>query len=597
MTQTTRITHWEQVPVDFSQVPAIEEADIQDFEKYTLERDAGRLAEDDFRRIRLMNGIYGIRGEERLHMVRIKSPGGILNASRLRMLGRISTEYSRGFGHITTRQNFQFHMVRVEDVPQVMRMIASAGLTTREACGDTFRTIQADPLAGLIADHAFDVTPWAQAATDHFLRNPITQRLPRKFKVNFSGNADDLGQTAINCVGPVATKHPESGELGFRVYVGGGLGTTPFEAKLLEDFTSMEWLIPTMEAIVRIFNVEGNRENRNRARLKWLLANMGIKTFREKVFAERQAVLAASGTNTGIPTRVLDAGAHLPIKVQATTPLPAPTGNERFDKWVSTNLISTVDGKFAAYATIPLGDVTTEQFFGLAGLLEDFGSPLETEPNIRITNRQNILFRAISPDKIEKFYNRLNEVGFGNSNVHSASDPVSCPGADTCKIAVTQSRGLAKAIRAKLQEEDLTEAPVRINISGCSNSCGQHHLADIGFFGFERRHRTESTSLPGYQMLIGGGLGDEGARFGKKIGKPIAKMAPQATADTIRMYDKERTAGESFRDWVDRTGTSKIKDALQQYDNLPSQEANSDAYIDWDETTKFQVEVGESECN
>lgn len=597
MTQITQITRPRtppEVKIDLSQVPAVEERDIRDLERYTAERDAGILAEEDFRRIRVLSGIYGIRQQPRLHMVRIKVPQGKITPNQMRVIGRCAEEFSRGFGHITTRQAIQLHNVRIEDVPTVMRYITSSGLTTREAGGDGVRNVQADPLAGIGPRHPFDVTPWGLATTRHFLRNPAAQRLPRKFKINFSGDDEDLGQAAVNDIGAIATRNEASGNLGFKIYVGGGLGATSYAAQALEPFTRFEDVIPTFEAILRVFDREGNRENRNRARLKWLVAGIGIEAFREKVFAERRAVIAVSGVNPEIPQIVLDARAHLPIQSSPLASLPAETGNDRFDRWVTTNAIATQDGKVAAYVTVPLGDITSEEFLALADIAEDQAPNSTPHIDIRVTNRQNMIWRGIDVARLEELWSRLDTVGFGKPDAHRAGDPLTCPGADTCNLAITQSRGLAKALSSKLAETDLGSTPARINISGCSNSCGQHHLADIGLFGTERRFY--ETSAPGYQLMVGGGLDADQPRFGTKILKLPAKRVPDAIVELIGLYETQRQAGESFRAWTDRVGRKPLATMLAHFDQIPSFEDDPDAYVDWDEITPFKVELGVSEC-
>jgi len=592
MTQTLRPTAAEDVEIDFAAVPPAEEADIADLERYIAERDAGILAEEDFRRIRLNNGIYGIRHEDRLHMVRVKFNGGRVDARQLRVLAKVAADHSRGFGHITTRQSIQFHLVRIEQVPTVMRMVASAGTTTREACGDTVRNIQADPLAGVWPGQPFDVTPWARAAFHHFLRNPAAQRMPRKFKINFSGDFNDWGQAAINDIGPIAVRHPETAELGFKVLVGGGLGTTPYEAEVLEEFTPQEWLMPTLEAILRVFDREGNRKNRNRARLKWVLQRIGIEAFRELVFAERGAVIAVSGTNPGIPRIVSEAGADRETAQMRPAEKPAPNGNVRFGRWLDTNVVAGTDGRFVAFATTPLGDITTAQFLGLADIAEDFGEGADAD--MRFTNRQNLVVRAVQPSRIEELWSRLDAIGLGEPNVHAAGDPVSCPGADTCNLAITQSRGLARAIRDELATTGLADVPVKINISGCSNSCGQHHLGEIGLFGMERRFN--GMAAPGYQLMVGGGLGMEGVSFGLRVAKLAAKKAPAAVAALLTAYDADRVAGQTFREWTATVGKDKLEALVADHDSLPSYEEDPDGYIDFDESTPFKVNLGQGEC-
>ncbi len=583
-----------EVVIDWAAVPPDEEADARDFERYIAERDSGVLVDDDFRRIRLTNGIYGIRGEDRLQMVRVKIPQGVLAPEQLRVLAKVGEEHSRGFGHITTRQNFQFHLVPIEEATAVMRMLASVGLTTREACGDTVRNVAADHMSGIGPDQIFDVTPWGRAVTDHFLRNPAGQRLPRKFKIALTGSEADLGQAAINDIGPIATRHPETGELGFKVLVGGGLGTTPHEAKVLEPFTSMADLIPTCEAILRVFDRAGERGNRNRARLKWLIQKIGIEEFRELVFAERHAVISVSGTNPGIPEVVRAAAADKEITASALAVLPPTNGNERLARWAKTNVVATQDGQFAVYVTTPLGDVTTAQFFGLADISEDFGPYGDAPADLRITNRQNVIFRGVAADRVLELWERLDAIGLGEPDAHSAGDPVSCPGADTCNIAITQSRGLAKAISERLRTDGVAASDVTINISGCSNSCGQHHLADIGFFGMERR--INDRSVPDYQVLVGGGLRTDGASFGNRVGRLPAKRVPEATSVLISTWQSDAAEGESFRAWSDRLGRKEVSTLLAPFDEIGDYDGDRDAYVDFDETSDFEVALGQAEC-
>lgn len=594
MTQTIRPRRAAEIPVDLDAISDVAERDIRDLERYISERDAGILPEEDFRRIRLNNGIYGIRHEERLHMVRIKAPQGRITPDQMRVVGKVADEFSRGFAHITTRQAFQIHLVPIEAVPTVMRYVASYGLTTREACGDTVRNVQADPLAGLVPDHPFDVTAWGKATTEHFLRNPAAQRLPRKFKINFSGNDEDLGQTAINDIGAIATRNEATGELGFRIYVGGGLGATPHEAQLLEPFTRLEDTIPTFEAILRIFDRHGNRENRNRARLKWLVAEIGIEAMRQMVFAERRAVIAVSGTNPEIPPAVLEARAHMPLEAGELAELPSGTGNPDLDRWIETNAVPTIDGKVAAWITVPLGDITTDNALALADIMEDFAPPGQPFVDTRTTNRQNLLMRGLEVERLPELWKELGRIGFGDPDAHGPADPVSCPGADTCNLAITQSRGLARAIRDKVKDAGLASSPVRINISGCSNSCGQHHLADLGFFGMERR--IGGHSAPGYQVMAGGGLDDDRARFGTRLRRLPAKRIPEVVVDLISRYESDRSAGESFRAWSDRVGRDPLAEMLSSFDTLPSFEDDPDSYVDWDETAPFEVNLGQGEC-
>ncbi len=575
--------------------------EIDRFEDSVNKYLAGELDEEVFRHIRLTNGIYGIRQGNNLQMVRVKIPQGRLDPIQLETLGHIASEYSRGFGHVTTRQNVQFHFVRLERCPDVMRIVNSVGLTTREACGDTVRNITGCPLAGVCPLENADISAWARAATNYFLRHPISQRLPRKFKISFSGCQKDCSAGTINDIGVIAVKDP-SGSLAFQLLVGGGLGTTPHPAKLLEEYTPPEDLILTMEAILRVFDRAGNRENKLRARMKWLVDSMGMDDFRRAVFDEREKLRSVVGERTpsGIPDAVLDAGPEAfgelgplsDVPVSGNGRRPERFVNPTFEDWRASNVVSQrQDGKFAAYVSLPIGDITAEQFGELADLCRRYG-----EGEVRTTIRQNLVFRYLDESDLKPFYAELQRIGLSNIEGERAADVVACPGADTCNLAITQSRGLAKAIRAELVESGLADLPgVRINISGCSNSCGQHHIADIGLMGFEKR--LGGNSAPGAQLMLGGGVISAGeVQFGKRSLKLSAKRAPKVVATILASYAEERLPGQSFKEWLSARGVESIEKEVEEIGRLRPYAEAPDEYIDWDEDQEFQVKLGRGEC-
>ncbi|MFM2070753.1 MAG: hypothetical protein RLZZ623_1016 [Actinomycetota bacterium] len=575
--------------------------DIERFERAIAQYLAGEIAEDVFRVMRLNNGIYGQRQGGTNQMVRIKLPAGTISPEQLDLMGRLSEEYSRGWGHITTRQNVQIHFVELTKVPDVMRELAKVGLTSREACGDTVRNVMACHLAGACPHEFLDVTPWAEAAFEHFVRNPLGQRLPRKFKINFSGCSTDCGQAMFNDVGVIAatrTLDDGSVESGFRVYIAGGLGATPHPALALEDFTSREDLLPTIEALLRVFDQTGNRDNKLRARLKWVVDQLGIDELRRRVLKLRHTLPASSSWPGGIPEIVAKAG-DAPAGRSSTIAATAVgqgvsvalTPRDPYDRWVATSVVrGTSNHTVSAVAYAALGDITATQFRSLASIQRELGA------DVRLSNRQNIVFRGLTESQLPTLYARLDSIGMARPGAELARDVVACPGADTCNIAVTQSRGLAKALGDALEAEGLAEVGgVRINISGCTNSCGQHHAADIGFFGAERR--AHGKSAPGYQMLLGGYVGQEQIHFGDKATRLPAKAAPQAAVRVIRQFASERAAGETFRGWLDRSGgADAIGAALKDLDVFPTPEERPDFYTDYDETGPFSGEVGDSEC-
>jgi sulfite reductase beta subunit-like hemoprotein len=575
--------------------------DIDKFERVLAGYLDGSIDEDVFRVFRLTNGIYGQRQGGHNQMLRVRIPYGGVTPEQLDMFGRIADEYSRGWGHITTRQNIQLHYVPLERVPDAMRELGRVGLTTREACGDAVRNVMGCHLAGACPQEHLDITQWAEAANRHFLRNPIAQRLPRKFKINFSGCETDCGQAMFNDVGVVASRREnEDGtvDLGFRVFVAGGLGANPFPAMLLEDFTPREELMPTLESILRVFHQTGNRDNKLRARMKWVVQTLGWEETQRRVLKERKFLLASNTWPGGIPDEVEKYGDE-PAGVHATvTPTPIGQGtpvtlrsNVPYERWAEGNVIRGVaKGTVSAIAYAKLGDITSDQFRALASIQREFGA------SVRLTNRQNLAFRDLTEEQIPKLYARLDAIGMAEPGAELSRDVVACPGADTCNLAVTQSRGLADAIGSRLEEEGLSEVGgIRTNISGCTNSCGQHHIADIGFSGAERR--AHGQSAPGYTMLLGGYVGDASINFGERALRLPAKAAPEAAVRVVRRFSEEREAGESFRGWMDRSGGVKvIAEGLKDLDVFPTFEENPDFYVDYGETGPYVAEVGESEC-
>jgi sulfite reductase beta subunit-like hemoprotein len=585
----------------FRDLDAEQRADIERFERAVAQYLAGELDEDVFRVLRLNNGIYGQRQGGTNQMVRMKLPAGSVTPDQLEMIAFLVETYSRGWGHITTRQNVQMHFVELQRVPEVMRHLASVGLTTREACGDTVRNVMACHLAGACPFEHLDVTPWAEATFRHFVRNPIGQRLPRKFKINFSGCSTDCGQAMFNDVGVVAVTRTDqhgSTEAGFRVYVAGGLGANPHPALALEEFTAREELLPTIEAVLRVFDQTGNRDNKLRARMKWVVDTLGIDEVRRRVLTIRRTLAASSSWPGGIPDvvakagdapagRAADSNASAVGQGVAVRVLPA----DPYRRWVATSVIrGAANGTVSAIAHAPLGDLTADQLRALAAIQRELGA------DVRLSNRQNVVFRGLSEGALPVLHARLDDLGMALPGAELARDVVSCPGADTCNLAVTQSRGLAKAIGERLEDEGLAEVGgVRINISGCTNSCGQHHAADIGFFGAERR--AHGRSAPGYQMLLGGYVGQEQIHFGDKALRVPAKAAPEAAARVVRRFAEERNPGETFRTWLDRAGgAAAVAAGLRDLDAFPSPADRPDFYTDFDETAPFVAEIGDSEC-
>jgi sulfite reductase beta subunit-like hemoprotein len=579
--------------------PAIAE-ELDTYERTVGEYLDGRVDEDVFRVFRLNQGVYGQRQGGHNQMLRIKVPHGRLTPEQLDMCAYIGESYSRGWGHLTTRQNVQFHFVELEKTPEILRLLASVGLTSREACGDTVRNVMGCHLAGACPQEKLDITPWAEATARWLLRHPYAQRLPRKFKINFSGCATDCGQAMFNDVGVIGTTRTLADgtvEPGFKVFVAGGLGANPHAAQALEDFTAREDLLPTIEACLRTFDHYGNRDNKIRARMKWLVDTMGIEELRERVLKERKFLRAARGWPGGIPAQVREQG-DAPAGGESIAPtgtivgVPVKlTSNDPYSRWQEANVVRGVaKGTISVMAYARLGDITTQQWRDLADIQRDFNL------DVRVTNRQNFALRDVTEADLRGVYDRLVDTGMAEPGAELARDVVACPGADTCNLAVTQSRGLAAAIGDALETAGLAEVPgVRTNISGCTNSCGQHHISDIGFFGLERR--AHGRAAPGYQMLLGGHVGDMQIEFGDKASKLPAKSAPEAVVRIVGRFNEERQAGEDFQHWLERSGGAKgVGQTLKDLDHFPTPEEGPEFFVDYGETGPYVAEIGDSEC-
>ncbi len=575
-------------------------ADIVKFETQLREYLDGNLDEDVFKVFRLANGVYGQRQGGHNQMLRIKAPYGAVSPEQLDRLADVSEKYSRGWGHLTTRQNVQFHYVQLEQVTEALWDLAAVGMTSREACSDTVRNVMGCHLAGACPHEVLDIQPWADAAFRHFLRNPISARLPRKFKINFSGCVTDCGQAMFNDVGVIAVNRKNSDgttEAGFRVFIAGGLGANPHPAIALEDFTPREDLLATLEACVRVFEQAGNRKNKLRARMKWLVDELGADELRERIFNSRKFLLASATWPGGLPKEVADRGdapagkGTGPVTQMGQGSPVFLNGTSAYDAWELANVVrGSANGTVSAIAWSRLGDVTAAQFRGIAAISRD----LDLE--VRITNRQNFALRKVTESQLRDLHARLEALDMAKPGAELARDVVACPGADTCNLAVTQSRGLATAIGDALEAAGLGEVDgLRINISGCTNSCGQHHISDIGFFGAERR--AHGKSAPGYQMLLGGYVGNAQAEFGKKALRLPAKAAPQAAVRVIARFSSEREYGEAFSTWLERVGgAAEVGKGLEDLDVFPEPDVSPEFYVDYGETGPYAKEIGESEC-
>lgn len=571
-------------------------ADVDEFVKVLEQFERGELTPDKFRSFRLTRGVYGQRQMD-VQMIRVKIPQGVLGPEQLESIAEVTELYSRSLCHLTTRQNIQLHFVKLSNVEAALRKLEAVGLTTREACGNTVRNVTADPMAGLTKDSLFDVRPYGEAITRHFLRADYDQSLPRKFKISFSSSEADEAFGAINDIGLIARFR--DGKRGFKMVAAGGLSTTPQNAITLHEFLPAEELLDACEAVVRLFDRFGNRDNKHRARLKYVLKKFGAAKFVAAYHEERAAVAARGGTKlSDIPT--------------LADPPPPPRQDKEDESaltkvrgpgylgWRASNVVNQVhEGYAAVYVRLILGDVTAPQLRGLANIARRFG-----DGTIRTTLEQNFLLRFVPIGQLPALYAALDAQGLAKADARTVTDVTSCPGAETCALAVTASRQLAMTIHDRLDaaEGAAKEAvalgrDAQIKISGCPNSCGQHHVADIGWHGAVRRVGDSlEKSAPVYQLHLGGGVdGATGATFGRQIIKVPARRVAEAVERLLVLYRNERTADEAPRAFFRRVTDEAVTKLLE---DLAVLDANTPAvdFTDIGQDSGFVVQIGTGEC-
>ncbi len=554
--------------------------DVDDFVERLEAFERGEIDSEKFRMFRLLRGVYGQRQTD-VQMLRIKIPMGLLGPEQLRVFADVADEFSRGFGHVTTRQNIQLHFVKMANVETALRRFDAVGLTTRDACGNSVRNVTACELAEVCAGAAFDVTPHAEALVRHFLGHPLASSLPRKFKIAFSGCDSDCAFGAIHDLAFVA--QVRDGQRGFKVYAAGGLSTTPQAAIVLHPFIAAGELGRVGEAIVRLFHAMGNRENKHRARLKYVLRKLGEQGFRAAYAEQRAAVDAEALAELKLPENPTNPPAPAVAAPAASAP--------GYLAWRSRNVVDQrQDGYAAAYVRLPLGDVTSAQMRALADLLPRFG-----DGTLRLTIDQNLLIPWVTASSLPALHAALHDAGLAHGDVHTAADVTSCPGAESCNLAVTSSRNVARAIGERLAASDVAGSAARasttIKISGCPNSCGQHHVADIGWHGAAKT--VAGTTYPMYQLHLGGGVDERGARFGKQVVKVVARRVPEAVAVLLALYDREHTGDETPASFYQRVDPKRVVEALGEIaSRTPEGQEATDIGLD----TGFQVAIGAGEC-
>jgi sulfite reductase (ferredoxin) len=567
----------------------------------------GKMSEDDFRRFRLQHGAYGSRLQQNYSMIRIKIPSGDITPEQLEKIASMSEAFSIGSAHVSTRQNIQLHWVQLEDVSEVMRGLVEVGLTTREACGNTIRNVMCSHFAGVCPDEEFDSTPYAKAIARFFLRNPVCQNLPRKFKINFAC-CSNHGLVRIADIGLIPMKKDETN--GFKIYLGGGLGAASFIGHQLEGFTPEDRVVSPFMAVVRFFYRLGNRENMARNRMRYLVNEMGWEKFQKLVIKERSSVEMTISLETlnrykvdfeGASVRQLSNGNKLPLINEKVD-----INSDPYKRWIHSNVVpQKQNGYFVVFVTLGAGDITSNQLRSLAKTIRNYSD----EGCARNTPNQNFAVRFVKATDLPEFYNDLAKIGLANPGALTMSSAVGCSGTTSCNLAITNSHRLAKEIQSKFIELGLdTEDDLRdstIKISGCPNSCGQHEIATIGFYG--GASRIEGTMTPTYTMMFGGRDGEEGM-LGRTVMRVPAKRVISTIIKIIEIYRQERSADESLTKWIGKLinggvndkgeikNMDDIKKALMQTISLPNPNDDPESYMDYGNDIKFSAKTAKGEC-
>ena len=560
----------------------------------------GWLSRDDFRRFRLQHGAYGSRMTDDYSMIRLKLPAGEIYPEQLERIADLSDSFSIGSAHVSTRQNFQLHWVALEDVSEVLRGLAEVGLTSREACGNSVRNVMCSPLAGVCPEEVFDPTPYAIATAKFLLRNPMNQSLPRKFKINFTC-CEKHGMVRIVDIGLIPQRKEIKGKMqnGFKVFLGGGLGAQSFVGHQLEDFTPEDELLYTIISVIRIYDRLGNRENMARNRMRYLVNEMGWEKFQSTVLKER---LMVKMTQSVMVKLDVDKTPETLRKISISSELPSPP--QGFSRWLKSNTTKQKQSGFsAAFLTLESGDVTSSQLRAIATMAREFSA----EGSVRNGFAQDMVFRWVKDDDLSRLYSKLLEVGLANPGALTMASTVGCSGTTSCNLALTNSHRLAKEVQRKFlelkldEDDDLRDSTIKI--SGCPNSCGQHEIATIGFFG--GGGRLGKDMYPLYTMLLGG-RADEKATLGLTTAKVPAKRVIPTILKIIEIFKSEKRNGEKLDAWIQRVmegnggpkvkSINDIKELLKSVISPPTIDQDQDFYIDYGNDGSYHARTGRGEC-
>ena len=591
-----------QNPEVYENVPGhvipILEREFDDFDSESERFLSGEQTEEQFIGFRLKQGVYGQRQAD-VQMIRVKLPFGGVTPEQMETFADCVERYvPLRKGHITTRQNFQFHHVPLRDAAAFIREIAAAGLSSREGCGNTVRNVTSDPWAGVCEGEVFDPTPYTGAYVRYFVRHPDTQLMPRKVKTAFDGTPDERAIAEIHDI--AFRSKIKDGKKGFEMLVGGGTSIMPRVAPVLYDFVeadSGEYL-EAAEAVFRIFNRQDwLRENRMRARIKVFVDKFGIDELRRQVDEERKGDWVKERDFDVGKLRFDDDEEAVVTKLPMATDFAQPNGDRsEFQKWAEHNVKKQRQAGFSTVqVNVIRGDLTPEQFRGLAAIMRDFCGGYA-----RTTVSQNLVLRWVRDEATYAVWQRLVEIGLANPGADTVVDTVSCPGTDSCKLGITSSMGLNRAIHDRVEQMQITDPltkKIHIKMSGCPNGCGQHHIGNIGFYGASIK--VGEKTIPAYVAHIGGRYeGGEGIAFGQRLKIRLpAKRVPDAVERWIRFYEAERNDGETFNEFAERVGLvefeAKAKDlSIPVEFNLE----NIEHFIDWSRREPYQVVRGEGEC-
>ena len=561
----------------------------------------GKIDPDMFRRFRLQHGAYGTRMTDDYAMVRIKVPAGQIYPNQLEKIAQLSEMYSIGSAHFSTRENIQLHWVILEDVSEIMQSLSDVGMTSREACGNTVRNVMCSPLSGVCKDEIFDATPYAMAIAKFMLRNPICQGLPRKFKFNFTC-CEKCGMIRIVDVGLVPQIQEIDGEKrkGFKIFLGGGLGNRSFVGHQLEDFTPVEDLLYTSMAVIRIFDRMGDRKNLARNRMRYLVNDLGWEKFQNLVLKERAVVKATQSVIVKLNIDDSVNEIQRPISVSDES-ASVPDG---FARWEKTNVIKQSQSGFnSAFIGLEAGDITANQLRSVAEIIRDYSA----EGFARNGFSQDIVIRYVHDDDLKSMYSRLIENGLAKTGSLTMASAVGCSGTTSCNLALTNSHRLAKEVQRKFLELNLDEdddlKDSTIKISGCPNSCGQHQIATIGFYGGGGRHGTDM--FPNYTMSLGGKF-DEDSMLGHHTARVPVKRVIPVILKIIELFKENKQPDDTLSKWIDRvvkgnesskiTGVEDIKKEIAPLIVPPKVEDEPDFYMDFGSDTNYHTVTGKGEC-